>query len=79
MLRSFTGYRGVAALAEIGGVKFVIAARNLAELEAVYTELLPKAPPFNPDACQTSIFISSKLLPEPKPTHEQKSSQDPNA
>lgn len=65
-LKSFTGFRGVAALAELDGLQFVIIAHNAAELEAIYTALLPDAPAFNAAMCQKSVMIQAGLLPDPK-------------
>ena len=65
-LKTFTGFRGVAALAEVDGLQFVIIARDAAELEAIYTKILPDAPTFNPAMCQKSVMIQSSLLPESK-------------
>ncbi len=65
MLRQFTGYRGVAALVQIGEIKFLIVAKNAAELEEIYQAVLPEAGAFNPEACAPSVVISSKILPDP--------------
>lgn len=65
-IKTFTGFRGFAALAEVDGIQFVILARTETELEMLYKILLPEAPAFNPGACQKSIMIQAKLLPEQK-------------
>ncbi len=77
MLKSFTGFRGVAMLAEVElpadfthearKVQFVIIATNAVELEALYTKLLPDAPPFDPAMCQKSVMIQASILPEKTP------------
>jgi len=72
-LKSFTGFRGVACLAEVGGVQFVIIAATPKKLEAVYKTLLPNAPEFDPAMCQKSVMIQSSVLPETK--HEPKTIQ----
>ncbi len=63
-LKTFTGFRGVAALTETNGLQFVIIARDAAELEAIYAALLPDAPTFDPAMCQKSVMIQASLLPE---------------
>ena len=65
-LKSFTGLRVVAMLAEDDGLQFVIIATNPAQLEAIYTKLLPDAPVFNPAMCQKSVMIQAAILPEPQ-------------
>jgi len=72
MLKTFTGFRGVACLAEVGGVPFVIIATTPKKLEAVYKTLLPHAPAFDPAMCQKSVMIQSSVLPEN--SHEPKTS-----
>jgi hypothetical protein len=69
-LKTFTGFRGVAALAEIKygdrSIQFVIIARDPGDLQAVYETLLPDAPTFDPAMCQKSVMIQASLLPETK-------------
>lgn len=72
-LKTFTGFRGVACLAEVGGVQFVMIAATPKQLEAVYKSLLPHAPEFDPAMCQKSVMIQSSILPETK--HEPKTDQ----
>ena len=55
---------------QVDGITFLILARDMKHLEQIYRAMLPQAPAFNPAACQKSIVISSKILPEPKPSHE---------
>lgn len=66
MISSFTGFRGHAALFEIGGVKFVVLAKSRLALQQLHSHLLPEAlDPFNPDACQKSVLIPADVLPQP--------------
>ena len=75
-LKTFTGFRGVALLAEVdlpatlteeaGSVQFVIIAHDAEDLAAIYAKLLPEAAPFNPAACQKSVMIQASILPELK-------------
>lgn len=65
MLKSFTGFRGVATVMEIGGVEFVVMARTPLALEQLHAHLLPDAvEPFNPAKCQKSVLIQALILPE---------------
>jgi hypothetical protein len=73
MLKTFTGFRGVACLAEVGGVQFVIIAATPKKLGSIYKTLLPHAPEFDPAMCQKSVMIQSAVLPETK--HEPKANQ----
>jgi hypothetical protein len=66
VLKTFVGFRGVAMLAGIEGFHFVLIASNPAELEAIYTKLLPDSPVFNPAMCQKSVMIQSELLTKSK-------------
>lgn len=67
-LKTFSGFRGVAALAESDGVQFVIIASNADELAELYAKLLPDAGEFNPAACQKAVMVQASLLPETKNT-----------
>jgi len=74
-LRTFTGFRGTAALMQIGQIKFLVLAKNAAHLEALHARFGSDGP-FNPEACQASIIIQATVLPKtkqskPKPNHEQ--------
>jgi hypothetical protein len=70
-LQTFTGFRGKAALMQIGKIKFLVLAQNTKHLEALHQHILPNsAEPFNPVACQASIIIQSTVLPKTKPNHE---------
>jgi hypothetical protein len=57
---------------QIGDITFMIVARNDVNLATFHDAILKQASaPFNPDACKPVIVISSHILPEPKPHHEQ--------
>ena len=64
MLKTFTGFRGVAAAVAVDGVQVIIVARDADELGKAYADMLPTADPFDPDRCQKSIVIPANLLPE---------------
>ena len=65
--KTFTGFRGVATVMEIGGVPFVVLARTPLALSQLHAHLLPDATePFDLAKCQKSILIQSDLLPETK-------------
>ena len=64
MLKTFTGFRGVATVMEIGGVQFIVMASTPLALAQLHAHLLPNAEePFDPAKCQKSILIQSSLLP----------------
>lgn len=63
-LKTFTGFRGIACLAQVGNVKFVLVASTEEQLQDIYEHLLPEAAAFNPTMCQKSVMIQSDLLPE---------------
>jgi hypothetical protein len=66
-LKTFTGYRGVAAFLEVDGIQFYVTAPTEADLEKLYNLILQDAAePFSPDHCTKCIVISATLLPEPK-------------
>jgi hypothetical protein len=74
-LKTFTGFRGVAALAEVGGIQFVIIASTPKQLETIYRSLMP-ACEFDPARCQKSIMIQAETLPAKKSTQNK---EEPNA
>jgi hypothetical protein len=63
-LKTFTGFRGVACLAQVGHAQFVIIASTEEQLQDIYEHLLPEAAPFNPAMCQKSVMIQADLLPD---------------
>jgi hypothetical protein len=64
MLTTFTGYRGYAMFLEIGNVKFCVISKNRVQAQALYSQIVPHAPPFNPAACTKAIMIQSTILPK---------------
>jgi hypothetical protein len=67
MLTTFKGYRGYAMFLEIGNVKFAVVCKNRAQASAIYPQIVPHAPPFNPAACGKAILIQSTILPNERP------------
>lgn len=67
MLKTFTGFRGVATLVEISGERCVIIAATPKKLAEIYAALFPEAPPFDPARCKKSVMIEANCLPETKP------------
>lgn len=65
-IQTFKGFRGVAALCQIGEVQFVLMARNEEQLAALYAQFLPEAGPFNSAAAHKSVLVQASLLPQPK-------------
>jgi hypothetical protein len=66
VIRKFEGYRGVAALLQIGDIAFLVVAKDETQLAALHAHILPEADPFNPAACQKTVVIPANLLPEAK-------------
>jgi hypothetical protein len=67
MLTTFTGFRGVATVMEIGGVRFVVMARSALALEQLHAHILPNAAePFSREKCKKSVLIEGKILPVEK-------------
>jgi hypothetical protein len=64
-LKQFTGFRGVAAMAQIGDLQFVILAPNHRQLDILWSSLLPAAGPLDPRGVKKSILIASDLVPAP--------------
>lgn len=64
MLKTFTGFRGTAAMVRIGKIRFFIIAETPAQLEALWQSLLTEAGPFDPTICHKAILVEAKLLPE---------------
>lgn len=66
-LKTFTGFRGVAMLAEVSGVQFVIIASTIEDLEKLHAFILPEdIDGFDPSKCQKSVMIQASILPEQK-------------
>jgi hypothetical protein len=68
MLTTFKGFRGHVMFLEIGNVKFYVLCKNLRQAEAIYTHIVPNAPPFNPEACTRAILIEASILPNERKT-----------
>lgn len=81
IFKTFTGFRGRASVIQIDGINFMIVARNDLNLRTFHEVILKQvSAPFNPDAVNPVIVISSSILPEPKQHHEQNSTrQNPEA
>lgn len=67
MLKTFVGFKGTAAMVEIGKIKFVILARNTHQLEILWASILSEAGPLDPSKCKPSIMVEARLLPDQKP------------
>jgi hypothetical protein len=63
-LKTFTGFKGVCAFAEIDNVQFVILANNERQLAALWLHIMKF--PIDLDACKKAILVESKLLPDKK-------------
>ena len=78
MLKTFVGFKGVCAFAQIDKVQFILVAKNEREMAALWLHIMKI--PLDPNGLKKAILIESKLLPDKKtkPNHEQtdKSSND---
>jgi hypothetical protein len=73
MLKTFTGFKGKIAFAEIGGVSFVLMAKNDRQLCALWSHIMQSVP-LDPRGIKPAIVIESNLLPDkknPTKTHHQ--------
>jgi hypothetical protein len=77
MLKTFVGFKGTAALVQIGDIRFWILAETPRQLETLWLGILSEAGPFDAARCKRAILIEATTLPEKravtsKPeTHEQ--------
>jgi hypothetical protein len=74
MLKTFVGFKGKMAAAQIGDVAFVILAKNERQLEIIWASLLANIP-LDPAGIKSAILIESNLLPDRK---VQAQSTEPN-
>jgi hypothetical protein len=63
MLKTFVGYKGKMAAAEIGEVQFILLAKNEKQLSILWAHIL-KEVPLDPNGIKSAILIESNLLPE---------------
>lgn len=63
-IKKFTGFKGVAAILQIGDIQFIVVAATQRKLEQLHYAIVPNAGPFNPEACQKSVVVHADLLRE---------------
>jgi hypothetical protein len=62
-MTTFKGYRGHVMFLQVGNVKFFVLCKNQKQAQAIYSHIVPHAPPFNPEACTRAILIEATILP----------------
>lgn len=63
MMKRFTGFKGVCAMAQIGKTQFCILAKNSKQLETIWAALVKESGELEPDMCKKAILIEANLLP----------------
>jgi len=63
-LRTFTGFKGVCAFAQIGEVQFAILAASQREIDILWAGILTEAGPLDPAGCKRAILIEQCTLPD---------------
>ena len=63
MIRKFTGFKGVCAMAQVGKIQFCILAKNAKQLETLWSALVKESGQLEPDMCKKAILIEANLLP----------------
>jgi len=76
-LPTVTGFRGKAATLEVGGITFMVLARNPKQLESICNFILKESgQTLSPEMIVPGIIVHSSVLPpvrKPKNQHEQRS------
>ena len=62
MLKTFTGFKGLCAFAQIGNVQFVLLAKNRRDLDTLWNHIMTEAGPLDPEGCKKAILIEAPLL-----------------
>lgn len=76
MLKTFTGFKGKMAAAQIGPVKFVLLAKNEKQLAILWAHILREVP-LDPRGIRSAILIESNLLPDRKTIPNPEPSEKP--
>jgi hypothetical protein len=63
MLRTFVGYRGKMAAAQIGRIQFVILAKNATQLRALWKGIMTQVE-LDPAGIKNAVLIEASVLPE---------------
>lgn len=67
-LRTFTGFKGKIAFAQIDKISFVLMAKNTAQLETLWAHIMANAGPLDPAGIKSAILIEAAILPDVRPT-----------
>ncbi len=62
-LKKFTGFRGVVAFGEIGGIQFALVATTPLAVKNIWEHFMPGIP-FDPAGTQKAVLVQASLLPE---------------
>ena len=79
MLKTFTGFKGKVAFAQIGSAKFAILAKNTTDLAVIWRMILPGAEELDPAGIKSAILIEASTLPTPKGLHNTAQGCEPRA
>ena len=63
-LRTFTGFKGAVAFAQIGNVSFALLAKNPRQLRILWASIMTSAPPLDPAGIKKAVLIEASLLPD---------------
>lgn len=74
MLKTFTGFKGKCAFAQVGNLKFAIIAKTDRELQLLWDAVMEEVP-LDPRGIKAAILIEASTLPDRStrpsaPTHE---------
>jgi hypothetical protein len=66
MLKTFTGFKGSVAFAQIDKVKFALVCKNNRDLELLWAHIMPGAQAIDPRGIKKAILIEAAVLQAPK-------------
>lgn len=64
--KTFTGFKGKMAYAQIGDLRFVLLAENSKQLAALWSHIMTQAAPLDPAGIKSAILIEAATLPDAK-------------
>ena len=67
MLKTFTGFKGKMAAAQIGDIQFVLLAKNSRQLEILWRHIMTEVE-LDPAGIKSAILIEAATLPDARPT-----------
>jgi len=63
-MKTFVGFKGKMAAAQIGDIRFVILAQNSKQLAILWSHIMANAAPLDPAGIKSAILIEAATLPE---------------